>query len=305
MNTRTPDALQTLPPNINWQGTAALVLDPVALQPLLPRIYQWSDNPQLDCLYLNTPLHEQLSLSPCVVFLTDKDDPVLSGFLSEIGQEPGWLLLSDASPNEVSQYLRSLLLVAPPHGDPALLRLADPATAHVLLGYAEQQGNADWFGPVRDVYCPDALLQRWHHHSVPSKPIVANERAHRPRRLSEAEWTLLEQVSFRQTVIKLGQHMEQHFPDYYPELRHMARTQHWHQLADTAYRQGFYSRQEILMFANVHGFLGPNALEAHPQLQILLQDKNGGTPTQRINEAARVAARLADSKETAPCQPVT
>lgn len=287
-------ALHHLPFSLTGAGTLALLLDAVAQEPLLSRIYQWADNPQVDPLYLQTPWHELLELSPCLLFLSGPQDPALAGFLKEAELETGWLLLSKQPPEAISQHLRRLITVQPPHGDPSLLRMSDPATAHVLFGHAEQQDNRALFGPIDTVCCPDSLLSTWHCHSAPRATAPSWSE---PYRLDEQQWALLEQVAFRQAVLKLRQHMQQYFPDYQPHIQGPARGQLWQNLANTAYQQGFCSPQEILLFANIHGFLGPAALHTHPAVNQLLQDKNQGSHVQRIKQAAKEAARIASQEK--------
>lgn len=283
-------ALRHLPFSLTGSGTVALLLDAVAQEHLLRRIYQWSDNPQVDPLYLQTPWHELLELSPCLLFLSGPQDPALAGFLNGAELETGWLLLSDQPPELISQHLRRLITVQPPHGDPSLLRISDPATAQALFSHAERQGNSTVFGPIKDVFFPDSLLKTWHSHSAPRSTAPSWSE---PYRLDEQQWTLLEQVAFRQAVLKLRQHMQQYFPDYQPQIQGPARGQLWQNLAETAYQQGFYSPQEILLFANIHGFLGPAALYSYPAVNQLLQDKNLGSALQRVQLAAKEAEQLA------------
>lgn len=287
-------ALRHLPFSLTGAGTLALLLDAVAQEHLLRRIYQWADNPQVDPLYLQTPWHELLELSPCLLFLSGPQDPALAGFLNETELETGWLLLSAQPPEAISQHLRRLITVRPPHGELGLLRMSDPATAHVLFGHAEQQGNRALFGPIDTVCCPDSLLSTWHCHSAPRATAPPWSE---PYRLDEQQWTLLEQVAFRQAVLKLSLHMQQYFPDYQPQIQGPARGQLWQHLAEMAYRQGFCSPQEILLFANIHGFLGPAALHSYPAVNQLLQDKNLGSALQRVQLAAKEAARLASQEK--------
>lgn len=287
-------ALRHLPFSLTGAGTLALLLDAVAQEHLLRRIYQWADNPQVDPLYLQTPWHELLELSPCLLFLSGPQDPALAGFLNETELETGWLLLSAQPPEAISQHLRRLITVRPPHGELGLLRMSDPATAHVLFGHAEQQGNRALFGPIDTVCCPDSLLSTWHCHSAPRATAPPWSE---PYRLDEQQWTLLEQVAFRQAVLKLRQHMQQYFPDYQPQIQGPARGQLWQHLAEMAYRQGFCTLPEVLLFATIHGHLGANALNQHPDLQILLQDTTIDNSLVRIKQAAREAAKRAERKE--------
>lgn len=296
MNHLNTQPLQHLPFSLtgSGSGTAALLLDAVAQAPLLSRIYQWSDNPQVDPLYLQTPWQELLELSPCLVFLSGPQDPALAGFLNEAELETGWLLLSEQPPEAISQHLRRLLTVQPPYGDPSLLRISDPATAHVLFGHAEQQGNRALFGPIEAVCCPDSLLQTWHCHSAPRSTAPPWSE---PYQLDQQQWTLLEQVAFRQAVLTLRQHMQQYFPDYQAHLSLLDQGLHWQKLTEIAYKQGFCNLQEILLFANIHGYLGPDALIKHSDLQESLQKNSTGSPLFRVKKVAREAATRAHRME--------
>lgn len=284
----------SLPSDLLWHTGAYLLLDGVSVRSLPRKLYEWSEAPEFDVLYLETRWAELSDVSPCLIYLSGLQDPICTQFLNHAEQEWGYLLFSQASRLEVLAHVRKLISVRHPLGDEMLLRLADPAVAQALFGLAEEDKNTTLFGPIEQLCAPDMVLGRWHWLRRPGQnwtPLTS------PYRLSESELAGLGKVDFRQTVLRLNQHMQEYFPAYGAALARRARWAHLHALASEAYQAGFTSERDITFYANIFGFLGEQALLEHPDIAALLREKSAQPPEQRVEQAAELAAVRANSSE--------
>lgn len=67
-----------LPDDLLWQPSVGLLLDAVQVEHLLQRLFKWNELPAVEVLYLGTRLSEFRDQSPCLVRLTDPNDPILA-----------------------------------------------------------------------------------------------------------------------------------------------------------------------------------------------------------------------------------
>lgn len=287
--------LRHLPATLPWDAPAYLLLDGISVEPLAQRLYEWSAVPDFDVVYLETPWAELADVSPCLVRLNGQQDPALTAFLHNSQHEWGYLLFTRASRDELLAHLRWLVCVRHPLGEEVLLRLADPAVIHGLLGPALQEADATLFGPVEQIVAADRIQSCWHLHQRPGRADLA--RHDRRYQLSDAQLERLGEVAFRCILIRLDQHLREYFPDYPQTLHPPERWQHVQTLAQQAYAQGFHSEHEITLYANIFGFLGDGALQEHADIAELLAQKSALTPTQRIEQAADMAYARAQSAQ--------
>lgn len=283
--------MPALPGNLPWDANCYLLLDGVSVEALPHKLYQWSESPVFEPLYLGAEWHGLVDLSPCLIALSDQHDPIMQVFIDNAAREWGYLIFTHAGFDETLRHLRWLLRVTPQENETVLLRLADPAVAHQLLA----TGNPRLFGPIEHVCAPDAIEGVWHRHQR-SGPVPEQRQAH-PYRLSDQELTALGEVSFRQTVMALNEHMRAFFPTYQPTLRGRERLQHLHALAERAYQSGMCSEREVLLFANVFGFLAGQPLGNHQDIARLLDETSAQSPGQRVEHASRLAEQRATELE--------
>lgn len=281
-----------LPNELPWQGGAYLLLDGISVEDLPRRLYEWSERPTFEPLYLNTRWSGLTDVSPCLISLSGSQDPIVGHFLNQAEREWGYLLFCRAPQAGLLEHLRWLVSVRHPLGEELLLRLADPAVISVLLDHAVQNADATLFGPVEQIVTPDVVHGYWHHHRRPGNPPFAIPAT--PYPLSEEQLALLGEVSFRSIVRHLDEHMRDYFPSYQSGLAGSTRWQHLHELASRAYEQGFNSERDITLYANIFGFLGDDALARYPNIQALLSKASEQTATQRIEQAAELAREHAE-----------
>ncbi|WP_313027329.1 DUF4123 domain-containing protein [Pseudomonas lopnurensis] len=283
--------MPALPGTLPWDANSYLLLDGVSVEALSRKLYQWSENPVFEPLYLRTEWQELADLSPCLIALNGQHDPIMQRFIDNAAREWGYLLFTHAGFDETLRHLRWLLRVRCQEDETVLLRLADPAVAHRLLAI----GNPRLFGPIEQLCIPDAIEGVWYRHRRAGP--IPDQRDAQPYRLSDQELTALGEVSFRQTVMAVDEHMRTFFPTYQPAMRGRERLRHLRELAERAYQSGMCSEREILLFANVFGFLGGQPLDSHPDIARLLDETSSQSPAQRVEQAARLAERRATEKE--------
>ena len=279
--------IPALPSDLPWKKNSYLLLDAVSVEALPQKLYQWSENPIFEPLYLGTELQELIDLSPCLITLRGPHDPLVRVFLDNASQEWGYLAFSDAGFEATLQHLRWLRQVNVQNGETALLRLADPSVAHHLFAL----GTPTLFGPFDRICTPDSLDGVWHTHQRTS--VLVEQDHSRLYSLNEDELMALGEVSFRQTIISVGKHLGTFFPNYKANIQGRDRVSHIRGLAERAYQNGMCSEREILLFANVFGFLGEQPLQNHPDIEHLLNDRSSLTPSQRVEQAARLAEQRA------------
>ncbi|MBD1588068.1 DUF4123 domain-containing protein [Pseudomonas typographi] len=283
--------LPALPNGLPWQLNPYLLLDGVRVNALPRQLYQWSDAPIFSPLFLGTRWKGLADLSPCLVALQGRLDPILPGFLSQAARESGYLIFTSASFDKTLQHLRGLLEVNPGAGQTAHLRLADPAAVQPLFALGERA----FFGPIEQVCLPDGLERCWHWHQR-SGPCTTDLQA-QPYRLSEAELAALEAVPLRQLIKVLDQHLRAYFPAYLPGLSGADRHRHLRTLTSQGFRQGLCSERDMLLFANISAFLGGLPAENHVGITYLLDAPSPLSPSQRVEQAARLAERHATHRE--------
>lgn len=279
--------VRPIPSDLPWTTNCYLVLDGVSVQSLPQKLYQWSDNPVFEPLYSGTKWQELLNISPCVISVGSLNDKIMQAFLANAGHEWGYLVFTETGLHEVVRHLRWLLQVETPEHQTVLLRLADPAVAHQLFAV----GNPNFFGPIEHVCIPDGLEETWHQQQRDG--MNPDQDYALPYRLSSCEMAKLGGVSFRQTVLELDEHMRTFFPDYLPTLQGQERYRHLHALAEQAYQRNLYSKRGILLYANIFGFLGAQALERHPVIAERLNATSPQLPDERVEQAAYLAEQHA------------
>lgn len=286
--------LATLPGDLPWTTEAYLLLDGVSVEGLSRKLYEWSENPIFEPLYLGTEWHELLDLSPCLVVLSGQHDPIMQVFIDNAAREWGYLIFSAESQLNIIEHLRWLICVQPRNGDPVMLRLADPAVMNALLTHAETRPSTHLFGPIEQLCTADALGLTWCQHRRLGQNMQPDYR--HQYRLSAAEEDALAEVSFRQTVQGLSQHMQHYFSHYVASASHEEQMLRIRALADDAYKRGFSSAREITLYANLIGYLGDNVFSEHPDLAQLLSSASDETPTQRLEYAAQLAQQRASTR---------
>lgn len=277
-----------LPYDFPWEQTVALLLDAFQVKDLLRRLYEWNPLPQVSVLYQGTQWADLSHVSPCLVRVCDRDDPVLSQFLTHSRGLWGYVVVSDRPWDELLLHLRWLTSFQPPQGKEMFLRISDPAVAQALFAI-EHGAGLEVFGPCQEVLIANAALDEWMPIKRPGDKVVAQYA--NPFRANDAQWDALKSVAYSKSMSRLYSHMQRFFPDYLSQLTAEQRLEHIYQLACSAAGKGFESEQEIYLYANVFGSLGDGVLEQHPDIAQLLKVRSRAATLQRVTAAAALATQ--------------
>ncbi|CAM3524819.1 hypothetical protein BZK31_28085 [Pseudomonas floridensis] len=290
---------ETGPHDLPWSKNAYLLLNAVNVPDLRKKIFDWQVDEACAMLFLQTRFRELLDHSPVLIRIDGPHDPMFARFLTHTREEWGLLLFSDAGLPALARHLRWLVFVDQPVGKACHLNLSDPPVANALFGLHPYHIDNRLFGPIDQVYAADIVTERWIRHERRGQPVP-----HDPDvlyRLSAEQIDALDDVAFRLIVISLDQHLRRFFPDYLSTHTSLtSRYEPVHALASEAYENGFNSEADIFHYANVMCFLATQPPDAHPDIRALLVSPSSLTPSQRIQQANRLAVEHARQPSGVP-----
>ena len=261
-----------------------LLLDGGQLPELERQLFEVSDSPAYQPLYLYAPWDSLREVSPCLVAA---NEPLL-GWFKSLPANTGWLLASHLTLLPLADQLRQLIEVESPYGSRILLKLAAPETMACLMVDADP-----WFWQgIAQVWLPTRA--GWHYWQV--KETLAEPMGDRCR-LTEPQWARLGEVSWQNQLDATYRHMQAWFP---ARLSAQSDPQAWiARWAKQAYQLGFQTERDLLLFFNVLGFVGEEWWQGddYPTLTKLLTAPSVQTPSQRVELAASWAEQHALPQE--------
>ncbi|MFB2831870.1 DUF4123 domain-containing protein [Aeromonas jandaei] len=261
-----------------------LLLDGGQLPELERQLFEVSDSPAYQPLYLHAPWDSLREVSPCLV---EASQPLLSWFQT-LPANSGWLLASPLSLLPLADQLSQLIEVESPYGSRILLKLAAPETMACLMVDADPwlwRGIAQAWLPTR---------AGWHHWLV--KETLIDPIGDKCR-LTDPQWARLGELSWQNQQDAAYRHMQMWFPARLAQQQDPASwIARW---AKQAYQLGFQTERDLLLFFNVLGFLGESWWEgdAYPAVNKLLTTPSAQTPSQRVEQAASWAEQHALPQE--------
>ncbi|MBL0521218.1 DUF4123 domain-containing protein [Aeromonas enteropelogenes] len=261
-----------------------LLLDGAQIPDLERQLFDVTDKPAYQPLYLYAPWDSLREVSPCLV---EANSQLLTWFQA-LPTNAGWLLASPLPLMPLADRLRQLIEVESPYGSRILLKLAAPETMACLMVDPEPwlwQGVAQVWLPTRDGW------QHWLAKVDLATPL--GEKC----KLTDPQWARLGEVSWQNQLESTYRHMEQWFPVRLAEQSDPgAWIAHW---AKQAYQLGFQTERDVLLFFNVLGFLGESWWkgDAYPVVTKLLTTASAQTPSQRVEQAANWAEQHVNAQE--------
>lgn len=261
-----------------------LLLDGGQLPELERQLFEVSDSPAYQPIYLYAPWDSLREVSPCLVAA---NEPLL-GWFKSLSANTGWLLASALPLLPLADQLRQLIEVESPYGSRILLKLAAPETMACLMVDADPWL---WRG-ITQVWLPTRT--GWHHWQV--KETLADPIGDKCR-LTDTQWARLGEVSWQNQQDAAYRHMQAWFPERLAQQSDpQAWTAHW---AKQAYQLGFQTERDLLLFFNVLGFVGEEWWQGddYPTLTKLLTAPSVQTPSQRVELAASWAEQHALPQE--------
>lgn len=282
------DSLVTTVPEMSFgiDETLYLLVDGAQIEGLAKQLYSLSGKLDLEPIYLFEPYNELVEVSPYVIAATDS---VKQWFLDLNQPMAGFFFSSPLGIEHIADGLRMLIQVESPYGSSVFLKFANSECSYVLLStntpYLWKVMTQAWL-PIRT---------GWKHITQPdSLPPIGSDKY----KLTEEQWQLMGQITWRNTLEKIEQHMRRWFPE---KMDALSSKEQWiEQQADYAYQSGFSSERDLLLFFNVIGFLGLQAIESpeeYPVIYQLIHQSSLQTPSQRVEAAAELAYQYSQSQE--------
>ncbi|EGR3967397.1 DUF4123 domain-containing protein [Vibrio cholerae] len=271
---------------IDTQERLYLLVDGAQISHLAQALYRLSGELVLEPLYLFPPFEQLKEVSPYLVLATDT---VKTWFLEQNQGLAGFFFASLDSIEEIAEQLRRLIQVESPYGSTVFLKMANSECAYVLLSTQCQPLwkviNRAWL-PTR---------QGWQYVQRPE--LTATQDTPVRFKLTDEQWQRLGNITWLNTLETVERHVQQWFPDLAQQWQ--SDPEQFHRHAQWAYQQGFSSERDLMLFFNVLGFLGVDALEKgkYPEIDPLLHQASSRTPSQRIEAAAELAYQHSQSSQ--------
>lgn len=262
-----------------------LLVDGAQIEHLAVKLYGLKGELDLEPIYLDAPYQELLPVSPYVIRATQS---VTDWFLELNEAMAGYFFSSSLPLNQVADGLRSLIKVESPYGSSVFAKMANTECGYILLS----TGVANLWQVMDQAWLP--TRKGWQHLIKPDALLAAEQGTYK---LSDEQWRLLGQVTWCNTLESIENHMLRWFPE---TLAQQASQPDWLALqAENAYQQGFSSERDLLMFFNVIGFVGLQAVQEPVYADIfqLIHQPSQQTPSQRIETAANLAYQYSQSQE--------
>lgn len=283
-----PPRLASTVPEMEMQAQERLYLlvDGAQISHLAQALYALSGELVLEPLYLFPPFDQLQAVSPYLVLATDA---VKTWFLEQNQGLAGFFFTSLDTIEDIAEQLRRLIQVESPYGSTVFLKMANSECAYVLLSTQCQPLwkviNRAWL-PTR---------QGWQYVQRPD--LTATQDTHARLKLTDEQWQRLGDITWLNTLETLEQHVQRWFPELAQQWQSDPEVFHRH--AQWAYQQGFSSERDLMLFFNVLGFLGVDALEKgkYPEIDPLLHQASSRTPSQRIEAAAELAYHYSQSSQ--------
>lgn len=260
-----------------------LLLDGGQIPELERKLFEVTDSPAYQPIYLYAPWDALREASPCLV----EASPALLDWYAHGEEGWGYILSSRLPLLPLAERLRQLIEVESPYGSCILLKMAQPDGMFRLLIDDEpwlwQAIEQVWI-PVHKLLRPNSPAEWWNKKVSTSELPVG-----KLLRLSDVQWTRLGEVTWLNTLNDIWRHMEKWFPE---RLGEQFDGRQWvAEWAEWGYGKGFESPRDLLFFFNVLGYLGTawKESDAYPAITALLMCTSSLTPSQRIEQAAELA----------------
>lgn len=272
-----------------WQThTISLLLDGINVKNLLHRFYTQNNTSTFEVLYLQTPFAQLYDISPCLVKLDNINNPHLQAYLNNLADDWGYILISDQTWQQQIDHLRNLILVQSSRDEePTILKIADPLVAKSLFGLAQNQEDTQFFGAFTQIYTTDIIDNQLDSYQRPTDKHIVPLTL--PYQLSKAQDEQLDKVETKRNNHKLYLHMQQYFPTFLANHSEPDKKQIICNLIQEAENKGYTTPMEQTYYLNIHGYLGNNVLQEHPNIFQLVQQQT----LQSLQKAAELAKTIA------------
>ncbi|RQW65020.1 DUF4123 domain-containing protein [Vibrio viridaestus] len=259
-----------------------LFVDAGQIEQFAQKIYRVPGEIDLEPIYMLPPYDHLREVSPYIVKVTDS---VKEWFIEQNSVTAGFFFSSQFEIDDLCEHFRQCIKVMTPYGSKVFLKMAQSEAACALL---ENDNPHFWF----------MLEQAW----LPTragwkeldKPEHLENEIQWPLVLTESVWQEFGQIAWLTSL----EGVQEHIQNYFPHLTDYSDFNRWlKEKAKEAYDQGFTSIQDLLFFFNIIGYLGEEAVytNQYPDIYQLITSPSVRTPSQRIEQAAKLAYEYSQS----------
>lgn len=245
----------------------------------LPKLlYSVSGSIDLEPIYLDHPYDALLEVSPYIVRLTKE---FRHWFFEQNKVIAGFFFSSNKPIDELGDHFRNLIKVVSAYGSDVYFKMANSECAWVFL----ETDSPYYWNVMNQVWVPT----RFGWKELNRTENFVKQQLVFPFKISEAHWSMLGEISWRNSLEEVREHLEKYFPQL---INTQSEFDKWlDSEAKVAYRKGFVSVRDLAFYFNIIGYLGINAVnsEQFPEISQLLNQPSLETPSQRIERAAELA----------------
>ncbi|WP_391087091.1 DUF4123 domain-containing protein [Vibrio sp. NH-UV-68] len=253
-----------------------LIVDGAQIEGLARTLYALNGPINVEPIYMMPPHDQLLEVSPYIVHATKA---IQDWFLAQNKPMSGYFVASAKSLEIICENYRNFIIAESPYGSQLYIKMANSECAWVFYSTHTPQ----FWNDISQVWIP--TRKGWQSAICPDL-----NRNRDKLKISDEQWSLLGKVSWDTTVIKLKDHVLKWFPlllDGNVESLSWVET-----YALSAYKQGFTSERDLMMYMNIIGFLGEDKFldeRLYPDIHDLILNASQQTPSQRVEKAANLA----------------
>lgn len=256
-----------------------LILDGSQIGELEKKLYSLLGNPEYEPIYLYPPLNQIREVTPCVV---KASNTLIDWFFKDCSINEGYFIASKANCEKIAENMRKLIKVKSPFGSDVFFKIAHAEASWIFF---DDEHPLFW-QDIDAVWIPTRT--GWKHKSSPHQPIPDGMNH---VEMNDEQWKRLGNISWSNTIDHIKKYLTKWFPE---KLAHTS--EEWLiEQATLAYKKGFSSERDLLLYFSILGFLGEDALHEnrYPDIQVLVDKPSLSTPSQRIEKAADLAESYA------------
>ncbi|SKA52376.1 DUF4123 domain-containing protein [Photobacterium toruni] len=261
--------------NVLNKEACFLILDGSQIEKLELLLLQQDLQPQAICPIRFLPLRE---VSSFIVKLTSA---AMSWFTQYNHANVGYIISSEASIEQLAIILSDFFEVLSAYGSKVFFKVGQPEAMNVILNDQE----CHLWESLSKVWLP--TRKGWV--SLNHDETISTKSQPETYHLSDQQWKQLGDITRRNTVEKVHQHLTTYFP--------MALKQHnapllWtEEWVKNAHDMHFETDTDVLHFFNILALLGENVLKTdrYPHIKQLLETPSAQTPSMRVTKADELA----------------
>lgn len=272
---------------LSHNQTVYMMVDGTQLKELAKSLYQIQGQLTLEPIYLYEPHNTLISVSPYLVVATNN---VIRWFAEQNNPLLGYFFTSGLNFDDLADGFRHFIKVQTPYDSSAYFKFANSESAYVLLS----TNSLQFWSLFKEVWLP--TRHGFYHMQQPERLDIGLTSS--VIKLSDEQWERLGDIVWRNTLDKITLHIKTWFPHL--EINFKEKDNWLENWATYAYKNGFTSEKDLLMFFNVIGFTSEISIsdpKFHPEIYALVNNISDLTPSQRIEKAALISEKYNESQK--------